>query len=123
MFEIIHEPEEPVLSPEEARIQRAAELGDELIRLEKRKARQRISRTIGPGFMVLVTVAVAWELRDPVFVSVLIGALVGILGLYRWEAARLDDKQFRIEEEFDGLTRALPASPPLAEAGQQENGE
>jgi hypothetical protein len=62
IIEIIQEPEDPVLSPEEARILRAAELRDELIRLEKKKARLRISRILGSAFMALATSASSEQL-------------------------------------------------------------
>lgn len=122
MSDITHEREEPLVSEEEARIQRVAKLGDELVRLEKTSVRSRAMRIALPVVGAVVTVVYALEVGDPFIVSILVGALVGILAMHRWWASRLASMRLSTEEEFDSLTRTLPASPSSAGQNPQEPG-
>jgi hypothetical protein len=88
----------------EARIQRAAEIGDEIQLLDEKRAALWRSGIFFLCLLGVVTVLAAVGTGDVLFIGALLLLLGGVFAGYRMKAARLEAQKEKAEEEFAVLT-------------------
>lgn len=97
----------PTETPE-ARVQRAALVGDEIRHLEEKHTRLWREGAFFLGLLGVVTIAVAVETGNPFFVGTVVLFFLGALGSYKMRSARLEARRLEAEEEFRALTPGDP---------------
>ena len=94
--------------PPETRVQRAAQVGDEIRLLEEKRTRVWREGAFFLGLLGVVTIAVAVETGNPFFVGTVVLFFLGALRSYQMRSARLEARRLEAEEEFRALTSGGP---------------
>ena len=102
----------PSKSHSEARVRVAAEIGDEIRRLEERMASFWKRRIVGLSLLGLVNIILVLDLGDFLW-SVFLGLFtIGVFFSYQRQEVGLKRRKLLAEEKFEALIPSGAAQPP-----------